>query len=231
MRWEVQRAVGTVRELHATSEARVAEPLGQPLGHQRFAVLQSPTNGAVVIGSAQLESNVDLQACARAGLEVVRRRSGGGAVLVEPASVVWVDLVIAPTDPLWSADVGRSMWWVGEAWAEALRRAGTGGVEVWKGPMVHSPWSSLVCFAGRGPGEVVDATGRKVVGVSQRRARHRALFQCACLLQWEPDRLLELLALPEAERQTASSGLAWAATGIGAERAGAVVEALFAALP
>jgi lipoate---protein ligase len=231
MRWEVQRAVGTVRELHETSAARVAGSADEAFGRERFAVLQRPTDGAVVIGSAQPETNVDFQACARAGLEVVRRRSGGGAVLVEPGSLIWVDLVVAATDPLWSADVGRSMWWVGEAWAEALRRAGIGGVEVWKGPMLRSAWSSLVCFGGLGPGEVVDATGRKAVGVAQRRARHGALFQCACLLRWEPDRLLELLALPEEERQTASSELSSAATGIGAERAEAVVEDLLAALP
>ena len=41
---------------------------------------------------------VDLEACAGAGVEVVRRRSGGGAVLVEPGSVVWVDVLVAATD-------------------------------------------------------------------------------------------------------------------------------------
>jgi lipoate---protein ligase len=231
MRWEVRRARGTVRELHERSAARVAGPAGQPSVHQRLAVVQSPTDGAVVLGSAQPATSVDRQACASAGLEVVHRRSGGGAVLVEPGSVIWVDLVVAATDPLWSTDVGRSMWWVGETWAEALRRAGMGGLEVWKGAMLRSAWSSLVCFAGLGPGEVVDAARRKVVGISQRRARHGALFQCACLLRWEPDRLLELLDLPEQQRQTALHDLEQAAAGIGEERAQAVVEHLLAGLP
>jgi lipoate-protein ligase A len=230
MRWEVQRANGTVRELHERSAARVATTAGQ-LAYQRLAVVQSPADGAVVLGSAQSQNVVDRQACACARLDVVHRRSGGGAVLVEPESVLWVDLVIAATDPLWSADVGRSMWWVGEAWAEALRRAGVGSLEVWKGPMLRSAWSSLVCFAGLGPGEVVDGARRKVVGISQRRSRHGALFQCACLLRWEPDRLLGLLALPEEQRQTALRELAGAAAGVGTERAGTVVEHLAAALP
>jgi lipoate---protein ligase len=231
MRWEIRRARGTVRELHERSAARVAGSAGPLLVNQRLAVVQSPMDGAIVLGSAQPETAVDVRACARAGLEVVHRRSGGGAVLVEPGSVIWVDLVVAPTDPLWSADVGRSMWWVGETWAEALRRAGVSGLEVWRGPMLRSAWSSLVCFAGLGPGEVVDAARLKVVGVSQRRARQGALFQCACLLRWEPDRLLELLDLSEEQRQTALHDLERAAAGIGAERAEAVVEDFLAALP
>ena len=102
---------------------------------------------------------MDQEACAAAGVEVVRRRSGGGAVLVDPSSLVWVDLVVAATDPLWSADVGRSMWWVGEAWAKALEGAGFGDLSVWKGPMLRSAWSSLVCFAGLGPAKSSAAGG------------------------------------------------------------------------
>jgi lipoate-protein ligase A len=52
-----------------------------------------------------------------------------------------------------------------------------------------------VCFAGLGPGEVTIA-GVKVVGMSQRRTRAGALFQCAALLAWDPARLVEVLGLP-----------------------------------
>ncbi len=166
-----------------------------------------------------------------AGVEVVRRRSGGGAVLVGPGSVVWVDLVVAATDPLWSVDVGRSMWWVGEAWAEALEAAGLGDVSVWKGPMLRTAWSSLVCFAGLGPGEVIDNARRKLVGIAQRRTRHGALFQCACVLRWDPEALLQLLTLGEDQRRTASHEVAGTAIGVGVERAEAVVESFLTVLP
>jgi lipoate-protein ligase A len=227
-RWETWRTAGTASELHARSAALVAATAGTSWP---IAVVQSFTGSALVLGSAQPESAVDLAACAAAGVDVVRRRSGGGAVLVEPASVVWVDLVIGTTDPLWCADVGRSAWWLGEAWADALQRAGLGKPAVWKGPMERNAWSQLVCFAGLGPGEVVGSRRRKLVGISQRRTRYGALFQCACLLRWQPERLLDLLALDDADRQTAARELASAGAGIGAERAGTVLEGLLAHLP
>ncbi|HEX6785774.1 MAG TPA: hypothetical protein VF076_01140, partial [Acidimicrobiales bacterium] len=60
---------------------------------------------------------------------------------------------------------------------------------------VRTPWSPLVCFSGLGPGEV-HAGGRKVVGISQRRTRGWARFQCAAYLRWDPDALVALLAPP-----------------------------------
>ncbi len=233
MRWETRRVAGRARELHERSAALVAATADEPSrdGLRPVAVVQSFTDRALVLGSAQPESTIDVAACAAAGVDVVRRRSGGGAVLVEPASVIWVDLVIATTDPLWCADVGRSTWWLGEAWAGALRRAGVAEPDVWKGPMERNAWSPLVCFAGLGPGEVVDARRRKVVGISQRRTRHGALFQCACVLRWQPERLLDLLALSDGDRQIAARELASAGAGVGTNRADAVLEGLLAGLP
>ena len=54
---------------------------------------------ALVLGSTQRAEVVDERACADAGVEVVRRRSGGGAVLLEPGAVVWFDVVV-PADVL-----------------------------------------------------------------------------------------------------------------------------------
>ena len=88
-----------------------------------------------------------------------------------------------------------------------------------------------MCFAGLAAGEVVVGTGAKVVGVSARRSRAGALFQCACLLRWEPGALLELMALRPGERERAADELAAFATGVGPERAEAVLDGLVAALP
>jgi lipoate-protein ligase A len=231
MRWQIQRARGTVSELQENSATLVAGLVDGTVAHRRFAVVQDAANSALVLGSAQLEATVDAPSCAAAGVEVVRRRSGGGAVLVEPGSLIWVDLVLGASDPLWSADVGRSMWWVGETWAKALRGAGLGEVHVWKGPMARGAWSSLVCFAGLGPGEVVDDARHKLVGISQRRTRHGALFQCACLVRWEPERLFELLALTNGRREAALGDVADACSGVGVERAEVITEGFLSALP
>jgi len=210
--------------------APVAGP-SEPSSPPRTVVVHDQVDRALVLGSSQSERAADLERCRAAGVDVVRRRSGGGAVLVEPGSLLWVDLVVPAGDPLWSADVGQATWWVGEAWAKALLRAGLTDLDVWKGPMVHNHWSPLVCFAGLGPGEVVDANKSKLVGISQRRTRQGSLFQCACILSWEPRRLLELLALPSERVEVGVIELAHAGKGISPERAPELVSSLLSVLP
>jgi len=227
MPWEVEHLSGTVRELHKRSAALLS---GDGEMSRVVRVLQ-PVDRALVLGSSQPSTSVDQDACATAGVDIVRRRSGGGSVLVDAVCLLWVDLVVPAGDPLWCRDVGRAAWWVGEAWSEALNRAGLVGTEVWKGPMVRNRWSSLVCFAGVGAGEVVSAGGQKVVGISQRRARHGALFQCGCVLSWAPEELLGLLVLDPDERSTGMAALAGAALGAGVERAEVLAPALVSALP
>jgi lipoate-protein ligase A len=175
----------------------------------RSAWVVEPTRPAVVLGSTQPRSLVR----ADAPVDVVRRRSGGGAVLVEPGGLVWVDVLVPAGDRRWQPDVGRAFAWLGHAWAGALADAGVPGAEVHEGPLRETPWSRAVCFAGLGPGEVT-VDGAKVVGVCQRRARAGALFQCAALLRWEPADLVALLDLPPSAAATAATDLAGVATGL-----------------
>jgi lipoate---protein ligase len=118
---------------------------------------------ALVLGSSQRPDIVDDATIG--SIEVVRRRSGGGAVLLIPDEVIWLDVLIPTDDPLWSDDVSHASHWLGDVWVAAL-----GGGSVHRGPMVRTPWSSLVCFAGLGPGEVT-VGGRKLVGISRMRRR------------------------------------------------------------
>ncbi len=151
---------------------------------------------ALVVGSAQrVEQVVDVEACAAAGVEVVRRRSGGGAVLLEPGAITWFDVIVPAArlrDEGIGDDIARSMVWMGAHVAGALGELEVGAVTVHDGPMVASPWSAAVCFAGVGPGEVL-LDGVKLVGISQRRTRAGARFQCAVHTRWSPDRLADLL--------------------------------------
>ena len=126
--------------------------------------------------------------------------------------------------------MGRAAWWVGEAWAAAVDQIGAGPAQVWRGALQRTVWSGRVCFAGLGPGEVT-VRAQKVVGISQRRTRHAALFQTAALLSWEPAALLALLAADEAARPDAATELGPVAAGIGRGRGAALTAALLAALP
>ena len=166
-----------------------------------------PTEPALVLGSTQTDDGVD------AGeLTVVRRRSGGGAVLVAPDDPLWVDVDLPADDPRWDDDVGRSFSWLGEAWADALDDLGV-AAEVHRGGFEPGRWGRTICFAGRGPGEVF-VDGAKVVGLAQRRTRAGARFQCAVPRRWDPTVLVEALLAP-AERAAALEDLAAVARGPG----------------
>ena len=95
--------------------------------------------------------------------------------MVVGPDVVWIDLVVpAGIGPIGAVmgDVRRSMVWAGERWRDALVEVGVprDRLAVHTAGLVETAWSSLVCFAGSGPGEVF-LDGRKLVGLSQRRTR------------------------------------------------------------
>jgi lipoate-protein ligase A len=223
--WRVLRLEEPAGEFHA-------RPLPEPVRREVWCC--AATGPALVLGSAQRDTVVDRAACAAVGVDVVRRRSGGGAVLVEPALLLWVDVLLPAGDPLWGPDVGRAFLWLGDTWAAALADQGV-TTAVHRGALQRSRWSDLVCFAGLGPGELTDAAGAKVVGISQRRTRAGARFQCAVLLQpWDPRPLLALLALAPGEREAAIADLAPApagASGDGALDGAALLAAFVAHLP
>jgi hypothetical protein len=139
---------------------------------------------ALALGSTQPAGVVSSGSEAE-DIDVVRRRSGGSAVLLLPGEMIWLDVVVPRGDPLWSDDVADAMLWLGEVWRTALDpwfpRA-----RVHRGAMIRPPLSSVVCFAGLGAGEVTDADGSKLVGISQRRTREWVRLQSMCHLQWRP---------------------------------------------
>jgi len=201
--WAVERVGGPAEGLHR---------LGAPVPARRLLRWCRAEGPALVLGSAQPERHVDRQAAGALGLAVARRRSGGSSVVVGPARVVWLDVVVPVGDPLWSDDVGVAPLWLGRAWVDALGALGASGLRVHTGAMQRTPWSGYVCFAGTGPGEVV-GDGGKVVGISQRRTRDAALFQCGALLHWDPAEAVAALAV---DRPAATAALADAARGLDA---------------
>jgi lipoate-protein ligase A len=181
----IERVRGSAVAFHATVPGDDA---------RRSAVWFDVDRTALVLGSAQRDPVVDAEACTRHDVEVVHRRSGGGAVLMVPGEMLWLDVVVPRDDDLWHDDIGRAMWWLGDAWAEALAELGEPG-EVHHGPVEHTAWSGLVCWDGVGAGEVM-VGGRKAVGISQRRTRHWLRLQTSIHLAWRPELLSELLAEP-----------------------------------
>ena len=195
------------------------------LAPERAVWLMTPTRPAFVLGSSQSDDDLDRAFCSSHGLDVVRRRSGGGAVWVDPVASVWVDVVIPRSDSSWVDDVGRAMHFVGRAWSDVLAGLGTTDVVVNEGPHVANDWSKQLCVAGRGTGEVFATSGAKVVGISQRRTRDFARFQCIAYFAWDvevhlgaiptvridPDRLAGLVTvIPALAPEMIVAHLAWA---------------------
>lgn len=209
--WTISHSHGDAGAFHATDPAA-----------QRSATFHTVDRPTLVLGSAQPDDAVDTRVADALGVEVVRRRSGGGAVLLVPGEFVWLDLVIPAGDPLWSDDVGRAMVWVGELWQEALAHVDT---EVHRRGLVPSAWSTAVCWAGVGTGEVL-AGGGKLVGISQRRTRSWARFQTMCHLRWRPEWVAALVAVP---RPSAVEASPWAACA--PSSAADIVGGLTSALP
>ena len=137
-------------------------------------------------------------------------------MLLAPGLTEWIDVVVPAGDDQWDDDVVRSMVRLGERWVAALRDVVDGELTVHRGPMVRTQWSELACFAGIAPGEVL-LDGVKLVGLSQRRTRRAARFQCAVNRRFDDHLLIELLAAPPSTPHPPVALLPPTATGI-AER-------------
>lgn len=120
----------------------------------------------LVLGGSQSPHVLDARRIA--DTPVRRRRGGGGLVLVRPDDL-WVDWWIPHSDERWSYDVHVSSVRVGKWWADALSGA-TDDAFVHEGSLEGHAAYRVVCFAGRGPGEVF-VQGRKAVGLTQWRVR------------------------------------------------------------
>ncbi len=148
----------TVPELYDYSELR--------RGATATATVVHPRGAALVLGSSQ---SADILDPARCEMPRRRRRGGGGVVLVSPGDL-WVDWWIPVGDPRWRGDARESSQLVGQWWASALAPYVAEPLIVHGGGLEGDASHRVVCFAGRGPGEVF-VGARKVVGVTQWRVR------------------------------------------------------------
>lgn len=196
-----------ITEDPGTFHARTFDDAGRSLW---VPTLTTPPT--LVLGSSQSPDDIDQAALDAEGITLAKRRSGGGAVLVGPDDLVWFDVIIPTTDPLWHPDVGRSFDWLGLACQRALASLGV-TAELHTGRLVQTEWSRKVCFASLGPGELT-VDGKKLVGMSQRRTRAASRIQVAILRRWDGARHAALLNLPEEDRRRAAEDLANVATGL-----------------
>jgi len=146
----------------------------------------------VVLGSSQPDELI----VEDAAIDVVRRRGGGGAVFVDPVQTIWIDLWLPATSSL-VHDVRGLLIGVGGQLRSVLASRGVGGLRVVE--TTTSAEQSVACFAGLGFGELVEAQGRKLLGLTAWRSRDGALVQSA-VYRTRDRRLPAFLSLSDAER-------------------------------
>ncbi len=126
-----------------------------------------PSQPTLILGGSQPLDVVDSERLGSIPLR--RRRGGGGLVLLQPDDL-WIDWWIPADDSRWSGDVHVSSTRAGFWWRDALGTTVPGVITVHEGALVGDVGYRVICFAGRGPGEVF-VDDRKAVGVTQWRVR------------------------------------------------------------
>ena len=137
-------------------------------------IVEPPT---LVLGSAQSEAD------AATTIDVVKRGTGGGAVLCDPGTLL-IDLAVPAGHALAPEDVTDAYRPLGEALHVALAGLGvdcrTVSVEESRAmDDARKAAARRACWAGLSPYELVLSDGRKLVGLAQRRRRGAVLHQVA----------------------------------------------------
>lgn len=177
--WTIRWTEGTADDFH-----RATPPPDPP----PEIWIHRPNRPALILGSTQPDGLVDRNAAEADGLEVCRRRSGGGLVFVDPTRDCWIDLIVPAHSRLWDPDIGKAFHWVGHRWAEVLNQPPLALRAVVADSHRTSPAGRLWCFADLGHGEI-SVEGSKVVGLSQRRTRTWIRIQSLVSWSWPGERL------------------------------------------
>lgn len=153
------------------------------------------------IGMAQSIANVDLPACAAAGVRVLRRPSGGTAVL-HVEQFAWsltlpLNHALAPPDVVASYAVHAA---IALDWCA---RVGIAGARAATLPEARAPLPDpqlrATCFGALAPHEVL-LDGRKLIGWGQVRRRGVVLHHAVLARRFDPTALGALLVVPDRPR-------------------------------
>jgi lipoate-protein ligase A len=176
-------------EEQAWNRAQLAQPVTAP--RWRVWNYEQP---AIVLGCSQRAHYERLQATPGGPpMEALLRESGGGAVLTGPW-MLGLSLVLPNSHPWLGQGLLESYRHLGQLFAELLVAQGVPAralppaeLPAQQAALVarRLPVLDWACFGNLSPWEVVDAQGRKVVGLAQRR-RQTGVLLVAGLLLTEP---------------------------------------------
>ncbi len=163
----------------------------------------------VSLGRHQPLAEIDVAACRRDGIDIVRRPTGGRAIL--HVDELTYSVSSRPDQPVMRGNV-----------LDAYLRLSTGlmrGLELLGATVTKAPGDtgtpadvSAICFEVPSAYEIMDGRGRKLVGSAQTRHHDWVLQHGSLPLYGDVTRLATYLALPAPERQALAHRLAQRAT-------------------
>ncbi|MGD2206484.1 MAG: lipoate--protein ligase family protein [Anaerolineae bacterium] len=155
------------------------------------------------LGRTQPVADVDLDACRADGVDVVRRPTGGRAIL--HTDELTYSVALLQSDRRATGDVVESYRRLSEGLLAGLRRL---NVQVVQAALQQRPVAepSAVCFERPSDYEIT-VRGRKLLGSAQWRARNAVLQHGALPLHGDLTRILSYLAFSEKERDRQKHGL------------------------
>jgi lipoate-protein ligase A len=145
---------------------------------------------ALSLGHGQsIDSTINLAQCQALGIDVVRRPSGGLAVLHDHE--VTYSVVLSAADPRASAGVLASYLTISQALIRGLSYLGITAelLPLRRGNLLPSERASPICFAKPSSYEVA-VGGRKIIGSAQRRGQGVIMQHGSVPLSWNLDKML-----------------------------------------
>jgi lipoyl(octanoyl) transferase len=155
------------------------------------------------LGRNQPATNADLPACRAAGVDLVRRPTGGRAIL--HADELTYSVTLLADDPRAAGGVVESYRRLSEGLLAGLRHLGVAAVQA-RGQRKPAPDLTAICFETPSDYEIT-VGGRKLVGSAQWRSRGRVLQHGTLPLHGDLTRIVSYLSMPDDEREAQRDAL------------------------
>lgn len=157
----------------------------------------------VSIGRRQdARSSVVLEEIERLGFKLVRRPTGGAALLHPETHEITYSIAISRDNPIYSLDVVSSSARIAEGIAIALRRLGAEAGVRGSG----EPWIASFCYINPGSSDVI-VMGKKISGSAQRRDWGSLLQHGTLLLRYDHDLFIRVIRIEEPQASEKVMGL------------------------
>lgn len=164
-------AIDTCLHSALAEQAWIDEQLRAGIDSPRLALVEYK-QPAFICGHRGGDETAISQRAEQLGYSLLRRRSGGGAVLAG-SWMLGAELLVPNQHWLAQRSLVERFRWLGRCWQMALREQGYASrlaaarCITARNAVVQAAGLDWVCFAGLGHGELLDTQDRKILGLSQ----------------------------------------------------------------